>query len=66
MSDSQTRSQNREINKALKNVGQNGKLGLQRTNSRTKVFEKQEELKQYKEQLDVLNEKANTMFEHMK
>lgn len=39
---------------------------LRRINSRTKIFEKQEELRQYKEQLDVLNEKANTMFEHMK
>lgn len=39
---------------------------LQRSNSRTRIFEKQEELKQYKEQLDILNEKANTMFEHMK
>ena len=43
-----------------------GTKGLKRSNSRTRIFEKQEGLKQYKEQLDVLNEKANTMFEHMK
>lgn len=36
-----------------------GSQKLQRSNSRTKIFEKQEELKQYKEQLDKLNDKAN-------
>jgi len=39
---------------------------LKQLNSRVSIFEKQEELKEYKEQLEKLNEKANTMFEHMK
>ena len=50
----------------MKNATPGSKNKLQRSNSRTRIFEKQEELKQYKEQLDILNEKANTMFEHMK
>ena len=39
---------------------------MKQLNSRVSIFEKQEELKEYKEQLEKLNEKANTMFEHMK
>ena len=54
------------MKQGLKNVTPGSKKTLQRSNSRTRIFEKQEELKQYKEQLDILNEKANTMFEHMK
>lgn len=67
MTESQMKSIQRDINKALKQSVNGGNVGqLKRRNSRSKIFEKQEELRQYKEQLDVLNEKANTMFEHMK
>lgn len=43
------------------NVGE-----LRRMNSRMKIFEKQEELRRYKYQLDDLNERASCLFEHMK
>jgi hypothetical protein len=39
---------------------------LKRTDSRTRIYVKQEELKGYKTKLDELNDKANLMFEHMK
>jgi len=39
---------------------------LKRSNSRAKIFEKQDELTDYKQQLDILNDKANDMFEQMK
>jgi len=58
--------QKKSFKQAVKSATPGGKKQLQRSNSRTRIFEKQEELKQYKEQLDILNEKANTMFEHMK
>ena len=58
----------RNINKVLKETGNafSNLPNLKQLNSRVSIFEKQEELKEYKEQLEKLNEKANTMFEHMK
>ena len=53
------------IKKALDKWGM-AALRLTRSNSRAKIFEKQDELQDYKEQLDVLNEKANVMFDQMK
>lgn len=61
--DNAVNSPQRQVIKAMRGAGNNK---LKRKNSRTKIFEKQEELMQYKNQLDVLNDKANTMFEHMK
>ena len=43
------------------NVGE-----LRRMNSRMKIFEKQDELRRYKDNLDDLNERASSLFEHMK
>lgn len=43
------------------NVGE-----LRRMNSRMKIFEKQDELRRYKDNLDDLNERASALFEHMK
>ena len=54
----------RTIKQALKTGPGAGRL--KRSNSRAKIFEKQDELKDYKEQLDVLNVKANVMFDQMK
>ena len=39
---------------------------MKRSDSRTRIYVKQEELKGYKTKLDDLNNKANEMFEHMK
>ena len=50
----------------MKQVSDRNNEKLKRRNSRTKIFEKQEELRQYKEKLDQLNDKANTMFNSMK
>jgi len=56
-----------KINKLLKQTGGVSKArDLQRMPSRDNIFKQHDELKQYKEQLDLLNDKANTMFEHMK
>ena len=56
-----------KINKLLKQTGGISKVrDLQRMPSRDNIFKQHDELKQYKEQLDLLNDKANTMFEHMK
>ena len=52
------------IKQALKNGPGAGRL--KRTNSRAKIFDQPDELQDYKCQLDVLNEKANTMFDQMK
>lgn len=41
-------------------------LLLKKNNTRLKMFSRQNELKDYKNQLDELNEKANQMFDHMK
>ena len=46
--------------------GDPSKNPLKRSDSRTRIYVKQEELKAYKAKLDELNDKANTMFEHMK
>ena len=58
----------RNINKVLKETGGafSNCPNLKQLNSRVSIFEKQDELKEYKDQLEHLNEKANTMFEHMK
>ena len=39
---------------------------VQKNNSRQKMYNRQVELKEYKKQLDELNDKANFMFDHMK
>ena len=39
---------------------------VKKNNSRQKMFSRQLELKDYKNKLDDLNEKANLMFDHMK
>lgn len=39
---------------------------VQKNNSRQKMYNRQVELKEYKKQLDELNDKANDMFDHMK
>jgi hypothetical protein len=54
-----------KINKLLKQTGGISK-SMQRMPSRENIFKQHDELKQYKDQLDLLNDKANTMFEHMK
>ena len=42
------------------------KMKVKKNNSRQKMFSRQVELKDYKKQLDTLNDKANEMFDHMK
>lgn len=39
---------------------------VKKNNQRQRMHSRQQELKQYKDQLDKLNEKANAMFDHMK
>ena len=39
---------------------------VSKNNSRQKMYSRQQELKSYKTQLDLLNDKANEMFDHMK
>lgn len=41
-------------------------MKVKKNNSRQKMYSRQVELKDYKSQLDKLNEKANEMFDHMK
>ncbi len=42
------------------------KMKVKKNDSRQKMFSRQLELKDYKKQLDTLNDKANEMFDHMK
>ncbi len=58
----------RKINQELKRKNQqftNSPL-LSRTDDKTAITQKQAQLKEYKDQLEALNEKVNQMFEHMK
>ena len=55
------------INKALQKMEKPANVGeLRRMNSRMKIFEKQDELRRYKNHLDDLNDRACSLFEHMK
>lgn len=58
----------RNINQALKRKNARFKNAptMQQTDAKTIITQKQKTLREYKDQLETLNQRANQMFEHMK